>query len=173
MHSILNRVGRKIPYCVFSILFCLVAFSILLVQNFMEKDGRGLFSHRCLWHRCCLLHICSSNNYSEYHPRIVEVSRFGILREYLYLCQRTFPNQCEKYRHGYLFDDRTCGCHHRYLLQWLSGMNSSCLSSLSFILFINRILDQDPNMDPSADIALRNSLFDCSCPRSDVSRNIE
>lgn len=47
VHCILNRVGRKIPYCVFSVLFCLVAFSILLVQNFMEKDSRGsCFDHQ-------------------------------------------------------------------------------------------------------------------------------
>ena len=48
VHAILDRIGRKIPYCFFSILFCLVAFAIVPVQNFMEKDGRGLFETRSL-----------------------------------------------------------------------------------------------------------------------------
>ena len=41
VHLILDRIGRKIPYCFFSLLFCLVALLILPVQMLMEKDGRG------------------------------------------------------------------------------------------------------------------------------------
>lgn len=41
VHLILDRVGRKGPYCGFAVLFGLVAFSVLPVQQFMEKDSAG------------------------------------------------------------------------------------------------------------------------------------
>ncbi|CAF3204830.1 unnamed protein product [Rotaria sp. Silwood2] len=42
VHSILDRIGRKIPYIGFLILFCIVSILILPVEYLMEKDGKGL-----------------------------------------------------------------------------------------------------------------------------------
>lgn len=39
VHMILDRVGRKIPYCTFAILFGITAIMILPVQTFFEKDS--------------------------------------------------------------------------------------------------------------------------------------
>ncbi|CAF4133395.1 unnamed protein product, partial [Rotaria sp. Silwood2] len=41
VHSILDRIGRKIPYIGFLILFCIVSILILPVEYLMEKDGKG------------------------------------------------------------------------------------------------------------------------------------
>ena len=43
VHLILDRVGRKFPYCLFAILFGIVAILVLPVQKFTTKDGQGLF----------------------------------------------------------------------------------------------------------------------------------
>jgi len=43
VHLILDRIGRKLPYCLFAILFGIVAILILPVQKFMTKDSSGLF----------------------------------------------------------------------------------------------------------------------------------
>ena len=42
VHAILDRIGRKIPYCTFVILFSIFAILVLPVQYLMDKDGRGL-----------------------------------------------------------------------------------------------------------------------------------
>ncbi|CAF2535185.1 unnamed protein product [Rotaria sp. Silwood2] len=39
VHLILDRVGRKLPYCVFAILFGLVALLVLPLQKFVPKDS--------------------------------------------------------------------------------------------------------------------------------------
>ena len=41
VHLILDIVGRKLPYCLFAILFGLIAISILPIQKFMAKDSLG------------------------------------------------------------------------------------------------------------------------------------
>ena len=41
VHLILDRVGRKVPYCGFAVLFGVVAISILPVQKFMENGSAG------------------------------------------------------------------------------------------------------------------------------------
>jgi hypothetical protein len=41
VHLILDRIGRKLPYCLFAILFGIVAILILPVQQFMTKDSQG------------------------------------------------------------------------------------------------------------------------------------
>ncbi|CAF0825280.1 unnamed protein product [Adineta ricciae] len=41
VHSMLDRVGRKVPYCTFVIMFSFVSFLILPVQYLMEKDGQS------------------------------------------------------------------------------------------------------------------------------------
>ncbi|CAF0767154.1 unnamed protein product [Adineta ricciae] len=41
VHSILDRVGRKLPYCSFTVLFGIVAILVLPVQKFMEKDSQA------------------------------------------------------------------------------------------------------------------------------------
>ncbi|CAF0770190.1 unnamed protein product [Adineta ricciae] len=41
VHLILDRVGRKLPYCSFSVLFGIVAILVLPVQKFMEKDSQA------------------------------------------------------------------------------------------------------------------------------------
>ena len=43
VHAILNRIGRKIPYCSFAVLFGIFALLILPTQKYMEKDGQGFF----------------------------------------------------------------------------------------------------------------------------------
>ena len=43
VHLILDVVGRKLPYCLFAILFGLVAISVLPIQKFMTKDSQGKF----------------------------------------------------------------------------------------------------------------------------------
>ncbi|UJR35354.1 hypothetical protein I4U23_028112 [Adineta vaga] len=40
VHLILDRVGRKLPYCLFATLFGIVAILILPVQKFMTKDSQ-------------------------------------------------------------------------------------------------------------------------------------
>lgn len=42
VHLILDRIGRKLPYCLFAVLFGIVAILVLPVQKFMTKDSRGL-----------------------------------------------------------------------------------------------------------------------------------
>ena len=44
VHLILDRIGRKLPYCLFATLFGLVAISVLPVQKFMTKDSDGKFN---------------------------------------------------------------------------------------------------------------------------------
>ena len=44
VHLILDRVGRKLPYCLFATLFGLVALLVLPVQKFMAKDS----SSKCI-----------------------------------------------------------------------------------------------------------------------------
>ena len=44
VYLILDRVGRKLPYCSFTVLFGIVAILTLPVQKFMEKDSQGLFT---------------------------------------------------------------------------------------------------------------------------------
>jgi MFS family permease len=44
VHLILDRIGRKIPYCSFTMLFGLVAILVLPVQRFTIKDSQGLFT---------------------------------------------------------------------------------------------------------------------------------
>ncbi|CAF2673341.1 unnamed protein product [Rotaria sp. Silwood2] len=41
VHSILDRIGRKIPYVGFLIIFCVVSILILPVEYLMENDGKG------------------------------------------------------------------------------------------------------------------------------------
>ncbi len=41
VHLILDRIGRKLPYCLFAILFGIVALLVLPVQKFMTKDSQG------------------------------------------------------------------------------------------------------------------------------------
>ncbi|CAF0928905.1 unnamed protein product [Rotaria sordida] len=41
VHLILDRIGRKIPYVCFLILFCIVSILILPIEYLMEKDGKG------------------------------------------------------------------------------------------------------------------------------------
>ncbi|CAF4915895.1 unnamed protein product, partial [Rotaria sp. Silwood1] len=40
VHSILDRIGRKIPYFGFLILFCIVSLLILPIEYLMEKDSK-------------------------------------------------------------------------------------------------------------------------------------
>jgi hypothetical protein len=40
VHLILDRIGRKIPYVAFAILFGLVAFLVLPIQKYMTKDSK-------------------------------------------------------------------------------------------------------------------------------------
>jgi len=42
VHLILDRIGRKIPYCGFVILFSIISIFIIPVQYLMEKDGKSL-----------------------------------------------------------------------------------------------------------------------------------
>ncbi|CAF3967120.1 unnamed protein product, partial [Rotaria magnacalcarata] len=39
VHCILDRVGRKLPYCLFAILFGLVALAVLPIQKFMNDNS--------------------------------------------------------------------------------------------------------------------------------------
>jgi hypothetical protein len=41
VHLILDRVGRKKPYCLFAVLFGIVALLVLPVQKFLTKDSQG------------------------------------------------------------------------------------------------------------------------------------
>jgi hypothetical protein len=44
VHLILDRVGRKLPYVLFAILFGVVAILVLPVQMLMTKDSLGLLT---------------------------------------------------------------------------------------------------------------------------------
>lgn len=41
VHLILDRIGRKIPYCFFALVFGLVALSIVPIQKYMTKNSQG------------------------------------------------------------------------------------------------------------------------------------
>lgn len=41
IHLILDQWGRKISYCVFVFLFGVIAFLVVPVQMYMERDSRG------------------------------------------------------------------------------------------------------------------------------------
>jgi hypothetical protein len=43
VHLILDRTGRKLPYCLFAVLFGIVALLVLPIQRFMTQDSPGLF----------------------------------------------------------------------------------------------------------------------------------
>ncbi len=42
VHLVLDRWGRKIPYCAFVLLFGIVAFLVVPIQMFMLKNSRGI-----------------------------------------------------------------------------------------------------------------------------------
>ena len=42
IHIILNRLGRKIPYCTFAIVFGLLALLVLPIQTFLSADKSSL-----------------------------------------------------------------------------------------------------------------------------------
>lgn len=42
VHLVLNKWGRKIPYCVFVSLFGIFAFLVIPVQMMTEKDGPSI-----------------------------------------------------------------------------------------------------------------------------------
>ena len=42
VHLVLDRWGRKIPYCGFICLFGIVAFFMVPIQMYMKKDSRGV-----------------------------------------------------------------------------------------------------------------------------------
>lgn len=47
IHLVLDRWGRKIPYCAFVFLFGIIAFLVVPVQMYMKKNSRGrLFIER-------------------------------------------------------------------------------------------------------------------------------
>lgn len=48
IHLVLDHWGRKIPYCAFVLLFGIIAFLVVPVQMYMEKDSRGTLSIRML-----------------------------------------------------------------------------------------------------------------------------
>ncbi len=42
VHLVLDRWGRKLPYCSFVLLFAIVAFLVVPIQTFMVKNSRGM-----------------------------------------------------------------------------------------------------------------------------------
>lgn len=44
VHLILDRIGRKIPYCSFAILFTIFAISIIPIQTYLEKDSKSSYT---------------------------------------------------------------------------------------------------------------------------------
>ncbi len=42
VHLVLDRWGRKFPYCAFVFLFAIVALLVVPIQMFMNKDSRGI-----------------------------------------------------------------------------------------------------------------------------------
>ena len=50
VHLILDRMGRKLPYCLFATLFAIVAILVLPVQRWMVKDSGGTL-HCRRWDR--------------------------------------------------------------------------------------------------------------------------
>jgi hypothetical protein len=84
VHAILDRIGRKIPYISFVILFSIVSFLILPVQYLMEKDGKSL-SKKILFFSKIKLKL-RSNNVNEYNKWYIEIFSISILCNYLYLC---------------------------------------------------------------------------------------
>lgn len=86
VHLILDRIGRKIPYCFFALVFGLVALSIVPVQKYMTKNSqsKNLCSLKSI---CSTFFVFSSNDSDEYYQWCIEISRFGIVRDYLHLRQ--------------------------------------------------------------------------------------
>ena len=41
VHLILDRFGRKRPYCLFAILFGIIAILVIPVQKYTTENGRG------------------------------------------------------------------------------------------------------------------------------------
>lgn len=58
VHLILDRVGRKGPYCFFAILFGVTAFSVLPVQNYMTKNSQGEFRSFSMRKSSTFLLVC-------------------------------------------------------------------------------------------------------------------
>ena len=85
IHLVLDRWGRKIPYCVFVFLFGIIAFLVVPIQMYMEKDGRGTlkdFSRK----------LKNVSNFSTVYLDVycqcdIEISRFGIVCNHLYICK--------------------------------------------------------------------------------------
>lgn len=49
VHLILDRVGRKLPYCLFAVLFGIFALLVLPIQNFLGQDNQGLFKQNIFY----------------------------------------------------------------------------------------------------------------------------
>lgn len=43
-HAILDRVGRKLPYCIFALAFGIVAMLIIPIQNFIKPEQQGAYA---------------------------------------------------------------------------------------------------------------------------------
>ena len=65
VHLILDRIGRKIPYCLFAILFGIVALLVLPIQGFMTKNSRGLLVNTKFFKKFFV--YFSSDNINEYN----------------------------------------------------------------------------------------------------------
>lgn len=85
VHLILDRIGRKLPYCLFATLFGIVAILILPVQKFMTKDSRSKFDWLIGEIDRTFFVICRSNNSDEFNQWFIEILRIGILCDYLHL----------------------------------------------------------------------------------------
>lgn len=112
VHLILDRIGRKLPYCLFAVLFGIVALLILPVQQFTEKTGTN--SWFCLFMKNKIFHF-SPNYIIDYNKYFIKIFRISILCYYIHICKWTFPNKCTKYRNGHLFNGCTYWSNYRNL----------------------------------------------------------
>ena len=86
VHLILDRFGRKRPYCLFAILFGIIAILVIPVQKYTTEDGRGEHAARHLANaRACP--SSSANDPTESYQWRAEILRLGILCDHLHLRQ--------------------------------------------------------------------------------------
>ena len=89
VHLILDRIGRKKPYCLFAVLFGIVALLAIPVQKYMTKDSTGLsLEMESFLSECNFVFekYFSTSGLDEYYQRCIEISRVSILRYHLHLC---------------------------------------------------------------------------------------
>lgn len=87
VHLILDRVGRKKPYCLFAVLFGIVAISVVPIQVFLKDDSFSKRADRLSVSLGRFSVSFSENCFDEYHQWRSEILRLGIICDHLHICK--------------------------------------------------------------------------------------